>query len=359
MRYRNETLLSTYGKRISDIGTCLTSFQINDEDILCFVKKNFNSVTMENEMKPDFILGKMPELISTGDAEKQGYVMPPEYKEKIVPVLHLSVADNVMDICRKNGFNLRIHTLIWHEQTPRWFFKENFSVDEQAPYVSAEIMDKRIELYIRNFMKYVYENSDSEVVSAWDVINEYNHAKNSDWEKVYGNQGLQPHFVKLGYKIADEMLKKYGVREKTTLVFNDYNTYEVSEEILSVLSYVNSEEKLCDTIGMQAHLDTEYPSDKLFSDTLRKFSNAGYKVQITELDATCKDKNEERQGDYYYRLFASIINAMKNGVEISSLTFWGPSDKSSWRKEDIPLLFSAPDKPKQAFYKVIDAFYDN
>ncbi len=355
----DETLLTTYGRYIGNIGTCLTAFQIENAEMLRFVKKHFNSITMENEMKPDSVLGKKPALVAVSDAEKYNYIIPYGYDEEYMPLLDFSVTDRAMKICSENKFKLRIHTLVWHSQTPDWFFKEKYSESEDSPYVSADVMDSRLEFYIRNFMAHIYSSPYSDIVTSWDVVNEYPHAEKSGWESVYGNQGLEPAFVKRAYEVADETLKEYGVRETTALVFNDYNTYEVSGKILSVLDYVNNEGRLCDTIGMQAHLDTEYPSSELFAKTLCKFSKAGYRVQITELDATCKDRDEEKQSGYYYNLFTAILKAKKSGADIESLTFWGPSDESSWRGKDIPLLFSSPDKPKAAYYSTIKAFYDN
>ncbi len=41
--------------------------------------------------------------------------------------------------------------MVWHSQTPDWFFKENFNDD--GAWVSKEVMIKRLENYIKNLMQ--------------------------------------------------------------------------------------------------------------------------------------------------------------------------------------------------------------
>ena len=52
-----ETLLNTYGALFGNMGTCINSWQLKDANVLSEVKKQYNSITLENEMKPDAMLG--------------------------------------------------------------------------------------------------------------------------------------------------------------------------------------------------------------------------------------------------------------------------------------------------------------
>lgn len=347
-------LLNTYGKTFGYNGTCINYSQLKSVYTLKLVKAQYNSVTLENEMKPDALLGQSPTLISIEEAKKLGYVIPENYTDSTVPKLHFETTDDVLKLCAENGLGLRAHTLVWHSQTPAWFFRTDYTSPDT--YVSKEVMDARLEFYIRTVMSHVYDNENGGVVYAWDVVNEYLHAENSGWEAVYGDEGLTPSFVKLAYEIADDVLEKYEIRDKVSLFFNDFNTYMEVTEMLSVMNFINAEEKICDGIGMQAHLDTGYPSTELFKSTLQSFLNAGYEIQITELDVT--NQNEDVQAEYFYNLMSGILEAKKAGGNITGITYWGLADNVSWRESQSPLLFYLPSRPKPSYYQVLQAYAD-
>lgn len=349
------TLLGSYGEVFGYSGTCITSAQLGNADMLQFVKTHFNSVTMENEMKPEAILGQSPMLVSIDKAKELGYSIPDGYTEENVPRLNFSIIDASLDICAQNGLAMRAHTLVWHSQTPGWFFCEGYQ--NGGGYVSPEVMDKRMEFYIKNVMGHIYDHENGSIVYAWDVVNEYPHAENSGWEAVYGKGGNSPQFVKKAFETASAVLEERDIRDKVSLFFNDYNTYMVSADILKIVEFINADKKLCDGVGMQAHLDTGYPSDVLFKTTLKQFCDAGLEVQITELDVTCSDLNV--QADYYYKLMKGILEVKEQGGNITGITYWGPSDLSSWRRAQKPLLFSTPGNKKPAYDKVMQAFKES
>ncbi|MCH5272419.1 MAG: endo-1,4-beta-xylanase [Lachnospiraceae bacterium] len=348
------TLLNTYGSAFGRIGTCINYSQLQNPTTLAQLKTQYNSITLENEMKPDFLLGWSPSLISVSEAKALGYVIPDNYKETTVPKINFGTVDNVMRICAKNGIGLRAHTLVWHSQTPSWFFRQGYN--GSGAYVSKEQMDARMEFYIRTVMTHVYDNEYGYVVYSWDVVNEYVHATNSGWEAVYGNQGLTPSFVKLAYEIADDVLKDYGIRDEVTLIFNDFNTYLDTAKIKSVMQFINAEGKICDGVGMQAHLSTSYPTEFQFKSTVQTFLNEGYEVQITEMDVG--NKGEEVQALYLYELMKYLLEIKKAGGKITGITYWGLADNVSWRKDDSPLLFSTLTQPKKAYYRVLQAYVD-
>ena len=51
------TLLNTYGSYLQRSGTCINLYQLKDAQVLEHVKAHYNSITLENEMKPDAMLG--------------------------------------------------------------------------------------------------------------------------------------------------------------------------------------------------------------------------------------------------------------------------------------------------------------
>ena len=203
-----QTLLNTYGVTFKYSGTCINLYQLKDASQLAALKKNFNSITLENEMKPDSLMWGSGTL-SVSQAKNQGYYIPDNYKESLVPSINFSTVDQVMKICHDNGIKMRAHTLLWHAQTPHRFFHQNYN--ESQGFVSKDQMDARLEMYVKTVMNHVYTSNYADVVYAWDVVNEYIHATNSDWERVYGKMGNYPSFCKKAFQFAYDPVEDTGL----------------------------------------------------------------------------------------------------------------------------------------------------
>lgn len=351
-----DTLLNTYGSLLKYSGAAVNSNQLNNSTTLNVIKKQYNSITMENEMKPDAVLGHSPRLISVSQAKSNGYYIPSNYNESTVPSLNFNTIDAVLRICNNNGLKLRAHTLVWHSQTPDWFFRTGYS--SSGSYVSQSVMNARMEMFIKTYMNHIYNGNYGSVVYAWDVVNEYLHAKSSGgWSKIYGsNLGTRPAYVKKAFQYAYDSLDHFGLTNSVSLFYNDYNTYLESDDIVSLINYINSGTKLCDGVGMQSHLSTSYPSVSTYKSTMQKFMNAGLEIQVTELDVTNSSANA--QADYIYNLLSAVISLKKAGAKITGLTWWGLYDSVSWRASKNPLLFSSLTTPKDSYYKALQAYRD-
>lgn len=352
---------------------------------LSFIKKHYNSFTLENEMKPDNILGSTPKLITVEEAKAKGYYIPEAYGEAKVPQLNFNEVDGSLEVAAANGLKMRAHTLVWHSQTPGWFFTDKY---DASSVVSQETMNARMDFYIHNVMGHVMEKEKSltgtpgSIVYAWDVVNEYLHRMsfgNKNWDGVYGNKGKSPLYVKKAFEIAYEMLKSYEVQDKVTLFYNDYNTYFGVQETLDLVNFINENEpaKICGGIGMQSHVDVKVPTVKEYGDALETFLASGYEIQITELDFTINFDTEGKRATYAYKyeketnndqkkfvksLMETIITKQKNRDKsvnpkgITSITMWGLYDSISWRSQCAPLLFGKSiTDPKPSFFAFIDA----
>lgn len=350
-----DTLLSTYGKTYGHVGTCINSNQLTNQTILNHVKSQYNSITLENEMKPDYVLGSSANLITVSQAKNLGYYIPAGYKETYVPKLNFDTIDKVLRICSDNGIGVRAHTLVWHSQTPTWFFRNNYGASNG--FVTQDTMNARMEFYIKSVMNHVYSGQYGKCVYAWDVVNEYFHATNSGWEAVYGQCGNKPAFVKRAFQYAYDCLDYYGLTNKVSLFYNDFNTYMEVNDVITMINYINAEKKICNGVGMQSHLGTTFPSVDYYTTALQSFINAGFEVQITELDVT--NTSNAEQASYLYNLMKNVNRIKKAGGNISSVTIWGISDDVSWiQGNKNPLLFSSLNVPKESYYKFIQAYKD-
>ena len=101
------------------VGTCLSDQMIKKEMYTDVILKNFNSITFENHLKPDYILDQAA-------SKAAGEIIV-----KFSPATEI-----LLDWCVENGFVMRGHTLIWHSQTPAWIFHEGF--DTANPRVDRD-----------------------------------------------------------------------------------------------------------------------------------------------------------------------------------------------------------------------------
>lgn len=329
------------------IGTATTAKELAPTSTQNLVLKHFNSITPGNELKPDAILDQKAclAMAEAGDDEN--------------PQVNLDSAKSILNFARENNIPVRGHVLVWHSQTPTWFFKENY--DPNGEWVSKEKMLKRMENYIKNVFTAIEEEYSDVDFYAWDVVNECwlddgtprkagsqeENSNSSPWVQIFGDNS----FIKPAFEFA----KKYAP-EGTKLYYNDFNEYmpNKTDAIIKMVEEINSDGHYIDGIGLQSHLDVNFPSVSVYKKALDKFCATGLDVQITELDATVSGNDEEsfaKQAQYYSDIMDTIVAQKDN---ISAVVFWGTTDDQSWRASKYPLLFNEDYTAKPSFYSIID-----
>ena len=291
--------------------------------------------------------------------------------------------------------------LLWHSQTPEWFFHEGY--DKNNPYVSTDVMDMRMEWYIKTVLEH-FTGNDSKykgMFYGWDVLNEavsdsggkYRsdkenaseplssdmHSSNSSWWAVYQSED----FIVKAFTYAN----KYAPAE-LELYYNDYNECNLVKRngILELLRLVKEREGApgegtrISGMGMQGHYDMELPSFPDIEYSIKEYAGVVGKVQITELDMKASgdytrskesvieeyDKQRKRYNMIYYGI-KSAVNA-DSGVQFDGITFWGVADHHSWLNSSstigggsvmglpcCPLLFDENYEPKPCFYVFADS----
>lgn len=323
-------------------GTCLSGGGANNAALKNMVKTHFNSVTPENELKPDATL-------SQSASQQRGNNVNPQVQLG-------SGARAILQFCSDNGIALRGHCFVWHSQTPSWLFKENFS--SNGANVSKQIMDQRMENYIKNMFELLAKEFPNLQIYSYDVVNEaFNEdgtlrragdnsvsPGNSYWMEIYQSNEYIYNAFTYARKYAPKGCKLY---------YNDYNEYGASKRdgIYKIVKDM-FEKGICDGVGMQSHLDVSYPNAALYEQAIQKFTSIGCDVQVTELDVTCKNgATLATQATYYKNLF-DIYKKYKD--KISAVVVWGVNDNNSWRGSDKPLLFDGSNQPKPCYYKIVE-----
>ena len=307
-------------------------------------KKHVNMLVAENAMKPASI------------EPREGY-------------FQWGPADRIVQFAKENGMEIRFHTLVWHNQTPDWFFKDEDGkpmVEETDPVKREEnkkLLLKRLEDYIRAVVSRYKDD-----IKSWDVVNEVidpggpNGLRNSQWYQITGTDYIETAF-RVAREVGGPDIKLY---------INDYGTDDPvkRDHMYRLVKELLEKGVPIDGVGHQTHIDIYGPSVERIIESMKKFAELGLDNIITELDMSIYSWNDRK--DYGENIPDDILNkqakryqelfkALKENRDIvSAVVFWGISDKYSWlngfpvKRTNAPLLFDRNLRAKPAFWAIVD-----
>ena len=382
------------------VGAAVTVDDIKNEKSWEIVTTYFNAITIGNELKPDAMVGYSNGICpGTEEAELNGETI-------VVPKLNYSRAETILDKVLEwnqanpdNEIKVRGHVLVWHSQTPEWFFHVDY--DKNKDYVDKETMNKRLEWYIRTMLTH-FTGEDSkykDLFYGWDVVNEAvsdgtgtyrsdqenpneplsqdTHGSNSSWWHVYQSNEYILNAFLYANKYAPADLELY---------YNDYNECVFNKqmgiiELLTAVKELEGEPGVgtrIDGMGMQGHYNMSSPSWTEFETAIKRYAAVVGNVQITEFDMKSSDEYDgsdeakaeeyEKQAEHYRMFYWVMKNLNKqDGINITGLIFWGTADHLSWLQSrsnvgggnteglpECPLLFDENYEPKPAYYKFLE-----
>jgi len=332
--------LKDYYQSYFPIGVAVSPSSLTSDEA-SLIKTNFNSLTPENVMKMEVIHPKES-------------------------VYNWKPADAIVAFAQKNNMKVRGHTLIWHNQTPNWIFKDTQTGKQVS--VSKEVLLQRIKEHITQVVSHFKGK-----VYAWDVVNEAisdnpkEFYRNSKYMEICGEE-----FIFKAFQWAHE------ADPNAVLFYNDYNEISPTKraKIITLINKLKAAGIPINAIGLQSHWAVDQPNKEQLKATLNDFSKLGLKIQITELDMSVYPKEhqarerraedldtsfsaerEEKQIEQYKMCFKMF---RKYKDVISGVTFWNISDRCSWldnfpvqNRKDYPLLFDRNLSPKKAYSEVI------
>ena len=329
------------------IGAAVSSFMTFDPAYRGLIRRHYNSLTADNQMKPESVLDRAATL-AQGDP--------------CHAALDFTRVDALMYFARDNGIAMRYHTLAWHNQTPRWFFAKDWNDAEDAEPASKEVMLARLQHYILDVMSHV-NTAFPGLVYTWDVVNEAIEPEQgapglyrtrSPWYRTCGEE-----FLPAAFRAA-----RQGQAPGQTLCYNDYNAFEPvkREAIIGLLKKLQAE-GLVDTMGMQGHYVIDRMDVSACEEAARAYASLGLKLQVTELDIHCNsgdDSVQQKLAHLYGDYFSMLKKLKEEGTDIEAVTFWGVTDADSWltgfrRETSYPLLFSREKQTKPAYDAVMKA----
>ncbi len=326
------------------------------------VQRHYNALTPENDGKP---------------AE----VQPTE------GTFTFGDLDALLDFADATGTDVYGHVLVWHSQTPDWFFLDGDRPLTNAPADQA-LLRARMEAHIKGIADHLaarYPDGDSPIW-AMDVVNEViadgdnvnpHDMRDSRWFQVLGEG-----FVDEAFRLADRYFPD------TALFINDYNTEMPAKraDYLDLVSALVERGVPIDGVGHQAHVDFARPVEWL-DDSLTAVEQLSARTgtpllqAITELDVSDSKENNgadvsngtvpqhspamadqdaaETELGYYYRDLFDMLRGHADSIE--SVTFWGISNGRSWlrtwpaaRPWESPLPFDDDLQVMPAYWGIVD-----
>ena len=338
---------TTYGykdayKDYFSIGVSLSARNVRSAEQMDIVKRNFNSITAENAMKP-------------------GVIHPKEN------VWRWGDADSIANWCRRNGVKMRGHCLCWHEQFSNWMFTDSLGNE-----VTKEVFYQRLRNHIHTVVgRY------KDVVYAWDVLNEA--IADGEGNRLPDDNGKpSPYRQSRLFKLCgEELVRKvfefaHEADPDAKLFYNDYNAAVPSkrDRIYNMVKKMKDDGVPIDGIGMQGHYNAWWPSAEDVEAAISKYSEIVDEVQVTELDIrTTNEMGGQLQfsqgnaggvpqhiAEMQERQYANIFRIVRKWRNVvTNVTFWNLSDADSWLGAgNSPLPFDTDYKPKSIYYTIRD-----
>lgn len=283
-------------------------------------------------------------LLEPEDAMKWETVHPtPE-------TFNFSQADRVVAFAARHNMKVRGHTLVWHQQNPKWLTEGRYTPDQLA-----QILEKHIKTVVGHYRGKVF---------AWDVVNEafdervVGKFRSTIW---YDQPGIGR--ARKGSSYMEDCFRWAHAADPEALLF--YNDAEAeamnpkSDEIYAMVRDFRRRGVPIDGVGLQMHISNLHPNIASISENIGRFTALGVQVHITEMDvalAVDADGNAEAedlqlQADVYRK----VAGACLSHSGCTAIQTWGFTDKYSWigwhskHRQDAALLFDRNYRPKPAY----------
>ena len=307
------------------------------------ILKNFNSITAENEGKPEQVLD-------------QAACQELAQNDETAVAITTKPFEKIYDWCEAHHIKVRHHTFVWHQQTPGWFFNKGYASNGQQ--VSRDVMIGRLNNYLETAIE-TFDERWPGLVYALDIVNEaieeVGQMRRGNWMNTIGDDYIYQAFL-----AADKYKKDYQ-----EVYYNDYAFDQIEwggvercQWAVDDLLKKCIDEKLIDGIGIQSHIEKPEYADAVIEDA-KIICNAGIKCQITELDINVSGNNETQftnQKDLYKKIVKAVLEGNANGtMDVNAIIVWGITDNTSWHSSNYPLMFDNNYAKKPAYYGFLEA----
>jgi endo-1,4-beta-xylanase len=313
--------------------------------------REFDSLTPENEMKMQAL------------QPRRG-------------VYDFAATDALVRFAKRNGKDVRGHTLVWGQALPLWIVDHGALdriglrlgpialprlpnplgklVGDTTTLLTGWRRDELMEV-MKDHIRTVMRRYKGDIVE-WDVVN----------EPMADNGSLAPtvwqRFIGTDH-IEQALRTARAVDPKAKLFINDYAVEFPGAKLEGLVRLARdlvARGVPLDGIGLQSHTHIAgYTDEATLARTMRRFTRLGLEVQITELDVGTsllevgRPERLERQA-LAYGAVARACNAVE---QCTRVTTWGFTDAVSWLSAgESGLLFDGKYRAKPAYAALRGAF---
>jgi GH35 family endo-1,4-beta-xylanase len=308
------------------------------------LKRDFNSMTFENEMKNSSIVN------GSG-----GY--------------NFSTADAMVAAAQAANIQIHGHVLAWHSQAQGAYYRSLLNaVGSGYNYAKVDSLLKTTIQTIAGHFK--------GKVRGWDVINEM--FSDGPAGSIRNNTNTANATANDVFVWSEYLGRDFGVKAFTyaaeadpaaKLFINDYNLEFSTAKLDSLIAYVaeiKGRGAKVDGIGTQMHVSINTNKDKI-DNHFKKLAATGLLVHVSELDIGVNTSNassilftdalETAQAEMYNYIITSYMRNVPK-LQRYGVTIWGLLDNQSWRYKngaDYPLIYNAAGTKKKAYEGVLNA----
>ncbi len=332
------------------VGAAINGRQINGSDVTGdgLIVRHFNTISPENVLKWESVEPR-----------------PGQFA--------FDAPDRYVAFGERNGMAVIGHTLVWHNQTPRWVFEDGAGRPASRDTLIARMRSHILAVVGR------YKGR----IRGWDVVNEAvaedGSLRQSPWLRIIG-----PEYIAMAFRFAHE------ADPAAELHYNDFSVEAKAKRagIVRLVRSLREQGVPITAIGMQEHQKLDWPTTGAIDSAIVELASTGLRLMITELDVDPLPSNRGQRTEVVEQELArtgapdpyktglpdsiQVLLARRYGEivrvylahrnVISRMTFWGVADGDSWLngfpvrgRTNHPLLFDRRGLPKPAFDTVLHA----
>jgi endo-1,4-beta-xylanase len=349
------------------VGTAVRPAQLSEPEYASTLAREFNMLEPEDVLKWE-----------TVHPQRQSF--------------DFSQPDRLIDFAAAHGMKVRGHTLVWHQQNPKWLTDGNFSSEELA-----QILKNHIKTVVGHYRGKIF---------AWDVVNEAFDElhpvtlRNTIWtvpqvraRSVGANLGPTQESPKESVKESAREPEKESSRSSeqeeqpayfyieqafrwaheadpaALLFYNEAEANVVNPKSDAVYAMVQDFRRRgvpINGVGLQMHIANLQTDVSSISANIQRFTELGVQVHITEMDVSlpvdpsgdAHPEDLQRQADLYREIAAACLSH----PGCTAIQTWGFTDKYSWigshskHTKGAALLFDGRYQPKLAYRTLRIAF---
>jgi len=338
------------------VGTAVRPAQLSEPEYASTLAREFNMLEPEDVLKWE-----------TVHPQKQSF--------------DFSQADRLVDFAAAHGMKVRGHTLVWHQQNPKWLTDGKFSSQELA-----QILENHIKTVVGHYRGKIF---------AWDVVNEafdefqpvtlrttlwtvpqvrarpvganlrpmQESAKESEQESVKGSAKASEQESQPAYSYIEQAFRWAHEADPQALLF--YNEAEAngvnpkSDAVYAMVQNFRRRGVPINGVGLQMHIANLQTDISSISANIQRFTELGVQVHITEMDVAlpvdpsgdARPEDLQRQADLYREIAAACLSH----PGCTAIQTWGFTDKYSWigshskHTKGAALPFDRSYRPKPAY----------